>query len=294
MVRSSVAIGNQAFFALFFHLFHQQGLLFVDGRPRIGMCHIHLQKRGDGGGHQWVVGAIHNAFAIVEYLGFFARFFVHRSKAFIVLAADVGNHAYGRANHGLQIVHFSGGGDAGFNNGKRGVVVDVPQRERHTDLRIVAPRRAHDFVVVGEQMIEPLFHSGFASTAGDSNHGNVEASAMIGGEGLERFESVGHHQKVGFTHFARHIVDVVHHKGAHASLIERSNIVVTVVVGGFQCKKYGFFRVGERTRIGEQLAHGGVFVANAMVVNTQNVGYFYDRVFHCSEIKSLISLILEM
>ena len=30
-------------------------------------------------------------------------------------------------------------------------------------------------------MIEPLFHGGFASTAGDSNHGDAEAAAVIGG-----------------------------------------------------------------------------------------------------------------
>ena len=264
MVRSSVAIGNQAFFALFFHLFHQQGLLIVDGRPRIGMCHIHLQKRGDGGGHQWVVGAIHNAFATVEYLGFFARFFVHRSKALIVLAADVGNHAYGGANHGLQIVHFSGGGDAGFNNGKRGVVVDVPQRERHTDLRIVAPRRAHDFVVVGEQMIEPLFHGGLAATAGDGYHGNVKSAAMIGSQALQCLHHIVHLQIIGIGGKS---VGMFHHEVSHAEAMKMTHIAVSVVVLCLNGEKQCLFGIGERTRVGEQMAYHIVLMRQVGTVN---------------------------
>ena len=51
---------------------------------------------------------------------------------------------------------------------------------------------------------------------------------------------------------------------------------MAVVVGSLDGEEYGFFGVIERTRVGEQLAHGGFLVADTVVVNTQNVGYLYD------------------
>ena len=89
-------------------------------------------------GHQWVVGTIDDTLAAVQDLGLFQRLLLHGFKAVVVFATQVGDDAYGGANHRMQVIHLTDGRDACLDDSQVGIVVDIPQREGHTDLRIVA------------------------------------------------------------------------------------------------------------------------------------------------------------
>ena len=158
---------------------HLQGRLTVVARPGYGQRHIALDKRGNGVGHQRVIGTIDDALTVVQDFGLFLSLLLHGFKSVVVLTAQVSDNAYGGANHRLQVVHLVDGRDARLDNRQVGIVVDVPQRQGHTDLGIVAAGRPHDAVIVLEQLVQPLLDSGLATAARDADDRQLAETAAV-------------------------------------------------------------------------------------------------------------------
>ena len=256
---------------------HLQGRLTVVARPGYGQRHIALDKRGNGVGHQRVIGAIDDALAAVQDLGFFLSLLLHGFKSVIVLAAQVGDDAYGGTDHRMQIIHLVDGRNACLDNRQVGIVVDVPQRQGHTDLGIVAAGRPHDAVIVLEQLVQPLLDSGLATAARDADDRQLaETTAMKCRQCLQGVERRFHGNEVGSGALGGSEIIAGNDKITHALVIQVGDVIVSIICLGAQGKEYRLFGLGERTRVGQQLAHDGILVDDVPAGHFQHIGYFGD------------------
>ena len=194
-----------------------------------------------------------------------------------MLTAQVSDNAYGGANHRLQVVHLVDGRDARLDNRQVGIVVDVPQRQGHTDLGIVAAGRPHDAVIVLEQLVQPLLDSGLATAARDTDDRQLaETTAMECRQCLQGVERRFHGNEVGSGALGGSEIIAGNDKITHSLVIQVRDVIVSVICLGAQGKEYRLFGLGERTRVGQQLAHDGILVDDVPAGHFQHIGYFGD------------------
>ena len=104
---------------------------------------------------------------------------------------------------------------------------------------------------------------------------------MICGKALQSLKRIVNHQEIGFLQAVVGGASIVfHHKVSHALRIELWNIVMSVIVFCANGKKQGFLRIVERARVGEQLAHTGIFTTQAHLTRGNDVGNLFNRIYH--------------
>lgn len=198
-----------------------------------------------------VVSVENHIFAMARQSHLFSTFLFDGCESFAVFVADVGEYRDCRSDNLFKSRHFVGAGDAGLDDGQVGIVVDVPYRQWNADLRIVAPRAAHNIVVVAEQLVEPFFDNGFPSAACNSYHRNVEAPAVVCRKALERSGRILDKYEICVV-LQCIFRDVVDYEVAHAFFLQLPDVAMPVVAFRRDGKKQRAFGVGECARVCEK------------------------------------------
>ena len=168
-----------------------------------------------------------------------------------MFGAYVGDDAYIWADDALQGCHLVGQRDSGLEDGHRGVGVEFPYREGHSDLGVVASGRSDDRVVRRQQLIEPLLDGGLAARTGDAHHRDAEPAAVGAGEVLEGPGDARHEQDYGIGRIGHIVGNVAGHEVAHSAVVELTHIAVPVVVAGADGEEQRLCGIGQRTAVGQ-------------------------------------------
>lgn len=96
---------------------------------------------GEDGMDLFVVGAIDKHVAMGEELEFLGYLLLAGEEVLVVSLSDIGEDTYGRLYHSAEGFHLASLGDAGLEDGELVGLVHLPDRERHTYLRVVAAGR---------------------------------------------------------------------------------------------------------------------------------------------------------
>ena len=133
-----------------------------------------------------------------------------------------------------QGLHFPGVRDARLKQRHFVVGTEVPDRQRHPHLGVVAARTAHYREMRCKQQVEPFFDHGFAVASGNAHHRQLVAVAVRCGQGLQATQRIGDHHLGGV---ARQFHFVLRQKQAHPGFIRTQGVLVAVVTRAFECDK---------------------------------------------------------
>ena len=177
-----------------------------------------ISKSHDTVAHRRIVVIIHHAPTILCQPQLLLAFFRHRSKSFAMLIAHIGYHRNRRVNHHGKLLYLSSMRYARLNYRKVGAVVNIPQRQRHPYLGIIATRTSHYPVIVAQQLIKPFFHHGFSSATSYSQHRDMETVTMDRRKTLQSRYRVGHYNKIGIC-LGQTVRNMLHNEIAHSFFI---------------------------------------------------------------------------
>ena len=206
-------------------------------------------------------------------------------------SADVRQDADGRFDDVLQSTHLARLRDACLKDGQFGILIHLPDRQRHSDLGIVAARRTDNAALVAQQLVQPFFHHCLPVAARNAYDRNAELAAMLFGQPLEGFQRGRHHQIVQrdiplstalpfmlHSQFFLAEVFLAHHKIAHSACNEFRNVVGSRIAFGRQGKKQGFFREAQRAAVCKQPVYRGRCRSHAS--GTNQFCYLFNRIRH--------------
>ena len=108
-------------------------------------------------------------------------------EVLLVGLADVRKDAYGRTDDLLQGRHLVRFGDTSFKDAQLMRLVDLPHRQWHTHLRVIAFGTTDDVVLRTKQLSQPFFDDGLAVASGDANNGNSELAPVKSRKTLQSF-----------------------------------------------------------------------------------------------------------
>ena len=114
-------------------------------------------------------------------LQFFCYFLGSRKKVFIMSLADIREDSYSGADDVSEIGHLVGFRYSGLKNCVLVAWGDVPYGQGYSYLGIVAFGAATYFVILGNQLYEPVFYDGLSVTACNAYHWDIILFAVIGG-----------------------------------------------------------------------------------------------------------------
>ena len=136
-----------------------------------------------------------NLFGTGEELELLLPFLLVAAEILLMRLAQTREDADGGADDVVQGLHLAGLGDAGLDDGNLRALVNAPDGQRHTNLRVVAARRARHNVVGREHLVEKLLDGGLAVAARDADDGDVETAPMAGCHTLQGLKAVTHIDK---------------------------------------------------------------------------------------------------
>ena len=124
-------------------------------------------------------------------------------------------------------------------------------------------------------MVQPLLDGGFSTASRDADDRQfTETSSVISRQGLKRLERGLYRQIIGIIILGQREVVVGDDKVAHTLVKQVRDVVVSVACVGAQGEEDGLIGQCERTGVGEQLAHDGIFVDDTFAGYIQDVIYF--------------------
>ena len=226
-----------------------------------------------------VVSVKNHIIALARQPQFLATLLLQRRKSLLMFLPDICHHRNGRADYLLEQFHFVGMRYAGFDDRQIRIFVNIPYRQRHPDLRIVAARAAHNVVIVAQQLIQPFLHNRLSAAARYAYHRYVEPMAMVNGKLLQCFHRVFNDNDVCFH--LRHIFGLaLNHEIPDALRMQLPYVAMPVVAIRPYRKKQGSRRVGQRARIRQQSRYRIVAPQPALRTGMEDVGYFKYRIIH--------------
>ena len=215
----------------------QQGIELLGHLERVGGCNL-VSYGCHSVGDVFARRVINYTLGAAEQHRLLGSLVSPVDEVLVVLRAKRGEDAYVGPDHRLQACHLVGARNAGLDYGQILVALDHQQRQRHAQLRVVAPGRAKEPHTIGGGLCNPLLHGSFARRAGDGHHLTSELRAVVGCQLLERHQRAPYHHKsrLGIEPKIHVMLD---HKGPHASTIEVAYKAVPVVVYALDSHKYG-------------------------------------------------------
>ena len=99
--------------------------------------------------------------------------------------ANIGQEANVRKDHLLKMFHFSPLGNPCFKNTQFMRLLDLPNAQRNTQLRIETAWRADNVLFLLQQMIEPFFYNGLAIAACYADYREVKLFSVCSSQLLQ-------------------------------------------------------------------------------------------------------------
>ena len=118
----------------------RNGIFVVAQRPHDGSAGAHILVRRVFNHHGTVGKQAH----------FLCPFRLQRREVLAMLGADIGDDAYRRTDDAFQACHLARLRDTCLEDGEVGLLVHLPNRQRHTYLRVVRFGRAGDGIVLAQ------------------------------------------------------------------------------------------------------------------------------------------------
>ena len=188
---------------------------------------------------------------------------------------DVGQDAVGGANHLGQALHLVGTGDARLEDGYVRALIQLPNRERHADLGVVAVGAAGDVPILGQHMGQPLLDDGLAVAAGDADGGHLELLAVGRGDGLQRGKGIVNAKHIAIPHPTNALAQCVgqrgHHKVANPLGQQLGNVAVPVVTVGLEGEEERLLRFPDFPAVKTEFRHEGLRVTHEAFNRIQNL-----------------------
>jgi len=206
-------------------------------------------------------------------------FGLQRGKVFLMGSTKIGQHGYGGLDNITQGQHLVRLADTGLENAQPRVLIHQPDRERHSNLRIIATRTACHLHIRRQQLVQPLLDHRLPVRSGDSHNGYDQLISMTLGQSLQSLSGIEHFQEIGICVIGGitggHCGD---HEIFDSTTIKVGYIIVSIVALRFQRKKQSFLGEAKRTTIGKQEADVGIMFA--ITTRTYQGGYFLNSICH--------------
>ena len=187
----------------------------------------------------WNIGIVDDNITIAEKVQFFDELLLLRLETCIVGCAYIGKNTDSRFDDGFEFLHLTRLADTCFEDGKITILVELPNAQRNTDLRIIASRRTNDIAERTQQLIKPFLDDGLSIGAGNADDRDVgKLTSMCCSEFLEGIEGVGHHKEPSFgTGVTKFLVTFGDDKGPHPLVVELRNITMSIALRGLDSKE---------------------------------------------------------
>ena len=128
---------------------------------------------GSTGAHILVRGVFDYLLAMREEFHFLSPFGFKVREVLAMLLANIRNNAKCRTNDRFESLHLTRHRYTSLKDSELGIGIHLPNRQRHAYLGVIRLRRAHNAVVILQELIEPLFDHGLAVGACDADDGDI-------------------------------------------------------------------------------------------------------------------------
>ena len=169
--------------------------------------------------NQLIVCIINHHITFLEQGQFLHTLVRQRVEVLLMSASDVGQYANGRTDDALKRFHLSHFRNACLEDTKFCPFVHQPDRQRHTDLRVVASRRTGNDMFGAKELIKPLFHHGLSIATGNTDHGDIKLSAIFLGQALQSLQWVSQLQEIRICKVRQLLRQVAHHEVADSAFV---------------------------------------------------------------------------
>ena len=145
----------------------------------------------------------------------------------------VGNHSNRRLYDGLQCLHLSHFRDTGLKDTQFRMLIQQPYRQRHSNLRIVTPRRTGNGAFRTQQLIQPLLYDCLSVTSRNAHYRNLKMLAVLGCQPLQGPAGIAYLQEVGIGIITGLLRQFRYHKITNPTDVKFRDIFMPVIALGF-------------------------------------------------------------
>ena len=199
---------------------------------------------------------------------FLGALLLHRREMLLMRVAQRSEKHDVGGDHPFQPGHFARLRDTRLDQREPFVALDHQQRQRRTQLRIVAARRAEQLHAVGRRLGDPLLDDRLAVRTGDPHHRTAETAAPVGGQPLQGVDRIADDDIPRPVALVERTFD---QKRPHTAGIHPVDEIVRIVPRAAHCDEERRSRHTATPAVGHHFRHAPVLTGEGSPADT---GYF--------------------